>query len=76
MEVRDFCGPFEVFTVANRFTDPPTFHVFSVADMGWRPGWQGKDRKAAPCADLTIPLTEMHTPGDQFGSHPHGKRCL
>ena len=23
VEVLDFCGPFEVFSVANRFTDPP-----------------------------------------------------
>jgi transcriptional regulator GlxA family with amidase domain len=29
--VLDFCGPFEVFSVANAFTDPPAFHVFSVA---------------------------------------------
>jgi putative intracellular protease/amidase/catechol 2,3-dioxygenase-like lactoylglutathione lyase family enzyme len=28
----DFCGPFEVFTVASRFTDPPAFHVFTVAE--------------------------------------------
>ena len=32
VEVLDFCGPFEVFTVANRFTDPPAFHVFTVAE--------------------------------------------
>jgi transcriptional regulator GlxA family with amidase domain len=35
VEVLDFCGPFEVFTVANRFTDPPAFSVFTVAE---RPG--------------------------------------
>src|SRR5215472_4637216 len=35
VEVLDFCGPFEVFTVAYRFTDPPAFHVFTVAE---RPG--------------------------------------
>jgi hypothetical protein len=34
-EVLDFCGPFEVFSVANRFTDPCAFHVFTVAE---RPG--------------------------------------
>jgi len=33
--VLDFCGPFEVFSVANRFTDPPAFRVFAVAE---RPG--------------------------------------
>ena len=29
VEVLDFCGPFEVFSVANHFTDPPTFHVLA-----------------------------------------------
>jgi hypothetical protein len=29
VEVLDFCGPFEVFSVANRFTDPPTFHILA-----------------------------------------------
>ena len=28
----DFCGPFEVFSVANRFTEPPAFNVFTVAE--------------------------------------------
>ena len=32
VEVLDFCGPFEVFSVANRFTDPPAFNVFTVAE--------------------------------------------
>src|SRR6516225_5866458 len=32
VEVLDLCGPFEVFSVANRFTDPPAFHVFTVAE--------------------------------------------
>src|SRR5262245_46400929 len=32
VEVLDFCGPFEVFTVANRFTDALAFHVFTVAE--------------------------------------------
>jgi transcriptional regulator GlxA family with amidase domain len=32
VEVLDFCGPFEVLTVANRFTDPPAFNVFTVAE--------------------------------------------
>jgi transcriptional regulator GlxA family with amidase domain len=32
MEVLDFCGPFEVFSVANRFTDPPAFDVLTVAE--------------------------------------------
>ena len=32
VEVLDFCGPFEVFSVANRFTDPPAFKVLTVAE--------------------------------------------
>ena len=33
VEVLDFCGPFEVFSVANRFTDPPAFSVLTVAEQ-------------------------------------------
>src|SRR5262245_26180346 len=32
VEVLDFCGPFEVFSVANRFTDPPAFSILTVAE--------------------------------------------
>src|SRR5438552_17799831 len=32
VEVLDFCGPFEVFSVVNRFTDPVAFSVFTVAE--------------------------------------------
>ena len=32
VDVLDFCGPFEVFSVANRFTDPPAFSVLTVAE--------------------------------------------
>ena len=32
VEVLDFCGPFEVFSVASRFTNPAAFHVFTVAE--------------------------------------------
>src|SRR5262249_12846074 len=32
VEVLDFCGPFEVFSIANRFTDPPAFNVLTVAE--------------------------------------------
>ena len=31
VEVLDFCGPFEVFSVAGRFTDPAAFRVVTVA---------------------------------------------
>lgn len=32
VEVLDFCGPFEVFSVANRFTEPAAFSVLTVAE--------------------------------------------
>jgi len=32
VEVLDFCGPFEVFSVANRFTNPTAFNVLTVAE--------------------------------------------
>ena len=32
VEVLDFCGPFEVFSAANQFTDPPAFNVLTVAE--------------------------------------------
>jgi transcriptional regulator GlxA family with amidase domain len=32
VEVLDFCGPFEVFSVAGSFTDPPAFRVLTVAE--------------------------------------------
>jgi transcriptional regulator GlxA family with amidase domain len=32
VEVLDFCGPFEGFSAANRFTDPPAFSVLTVAE--------------------------------------------
>lgn len=31
-EVLDFCGPYEVFSVANRFTVPAPFRIFTVAE--------------------------------------------
>jgi hypothetical protein len=38
VEVLDFCGPFEVFSVANRFTEPPAFNVLTVAENSGSPG--------------------------------------
>lgn len=32
VEVLDFCGPLEVFSVANRFVEPAAFKVFTVAE--------------------------------------------
>jgi len=32
VEILDFCGPFEVFSVANGFTESPAFNVFTVAE--------------------------------------------
>ncbi len=34
VEVLDFCGPFEVFCVAIRFTDPAAFNVRSMSAWG------------------------------------------
>src|SRR5262245_52192055 len=31
--VLDFCGPFDVFSVANGFTDPPAFNVLTVVEQ-------------------------------------------
>ena len=47
VEVLDFCGPFEVYSVANRFTDPAAFHVFTVAE---KPGPEEVDRPAGDMA--------------------------
>jgi putative intracellular protease/amidase/catechol 2,3-dioxygenase-like lactoylglutathione lyase family enzyme len=32
VELLDFAGPFEVFTTASRWSDPPAFHVYTVAE--------------------------------------------
>jgi transcriptional regulator GlxA family with amidase domain len=32
VEVLDFAGPFEVFSVANRFVDSPAFKVITLAE--------------------------------------------
>jgi transcriptional regulator GlxA family with amidase domain len=32
VEVLDFCGPFEVFAVTGRWTDPPACNVYTVAE--------------------------------------------
>jgi len=32
VELLDFCGPFEVFSVANRFTESPAFQVVTIAE--------------------------------------------
>ena len=55
VEVLDFCGPFEVFSVANRFTDPPAFSVFTVAEK--RP-W----KKGTPIRSAIPPVAAHHFP--------------
>src|SRR5262249_46042338 len=32
VEPLDFCGPFDVFSIANRFTDPAAFNVLTVTE--------------------------------------------
>ena len=76
VEVLDFCGPFEVFSVANRFVDPPAFNVFTVAEkpgpvtarngLSINPHWSLSE---CPPADvLLVPggqgtRSEMHNAG-------------
>lgn len=72
-EVLDFCGPFEVFSVASRFTDPPGFTVLTVAQadrpIRARNGLRvlpDHTLESAPPADLLLipggmgSRTEMH----------------
>jgi hypothetical protein len=33
VEVLDFCGPFEVFSVAKRFVEPGAYNVFTIAEF-------------------------------------------
>ena len=69
VEVLDFCGPFEVFSVANGFTDPPAFHVFTVAEKAgpvlapWRPERQ-------PASLLRRLSPARPAPGPRRSGHP------
>src|SRR5215468_6306537 len=61
VEVLDFCGPFEVFSVANRFTDPPAFNVLTVAEKSGPVATRGglsvnphRQLDACPHADLLL----------------------
>jgi transcriptional regulator GlxA family with amidase domain len=62
VEVLDFCGPFEVFSVAKRFTDdPPAFNVLTVAENGGpvvtRGGLSVNPHKRLPdCPQPDVPL--------------------
>ena len=58
VEVLDFCGPFEVFSVANRFTEPPAFNVLTVAENAGPVVTRGglsvnPHRRLADCPRLT-----------------------
>ena len=49
VEVLDFCGPFEVFSVANYFGETPAFRVLTAAEKpGPSSGPQRPERKSAP----------------------------
>jgi hypothetical protein len=48
VEVLDFCGPFEVFSVANRFTDQPAFIVLTVAGKAGPVLTRGLSQRQAP----------------------------
>src|SRR5215210_5381600 len=75
VEVLDFGGPFEVFSVANRFADPQAFHVVTVAESAGPVRARGglsvnPDRTLADCPPPDILLVpggqgtrrEMHNP--------------
>jgi hypothetical protein len=63
VEVLDFCGPFEVFSVANRFTDLPGFNVFTVAEK--------------PGPVLSLRRRRHLAPTSASGSaFARGRRCL
>src|SRR6185369_547567 len=68
VEVLDFCGPFEVFSVANRFTDPPAFNVLTVAEMVGpvltRGGQTVSHRGRAPVVCLLAEL-QLQAPGQE-----------
>jgi transcriptional regulator GlxA family with amidase domain len=90
VDVLDFCGPFEVFSVANRFTDPPAFNVLSVAEktgpvvtrggLSVNPHHRLND---CPQPDLLLvpggqgTRKEMHNPAliDSHESHHSTKSC-
>jgi transcriptional regulator GlxA family with amidase domain len=75
VEVLDFCGPFEVFSVASRFTDPPAFQVATVAEKSGPVLTRGglsvnPHRRLAECPPADVLLIpggqgarrEMHNP--------------
>ncbi len=75
VEVLDVCGPFEVFSVANRFTDPPAFDVLTVAERSGPVRTRGglsinphRPLSDCPSADLLLvpggqgSRQEMHNP--------------
>jgi len=66
VEVLDFAGPFEVFSVANRFTDPPAFNLVTVAERAGRIRARGglsvnPDHTLADC----LPPDILLVPGGQ-----------
>ncbi len=75
VEVLDFCGPFEVFSVASRFTDLPAFNLLTVAEKAGpvvtRSGLSvNPDHRLADCPQPDLLLVpggqgtrkEMHNP--------------
>ncbi len=55
VEVLDFCGPFEAFSVANRFTDPAAFNVVTVAEKAGPVVARGGLSVTPPTGSLTAP---------------------
>ena len=91
VEVLDFCGPFEVFSVSNRFTDPPAFRVLTVAERDVRVGERetrvalGDEkfaRRAAHCVEHAIvehvpraDLLRDHLDARELGLHEQLLDC-
>ena len=71
VEVLDFCGPFEVFSVANRFTDPPAFNVLTVAEKAGPVVTRG-GLSVNPHHRLADCPQPDRAPGPRWSGHPKG----
>ncbi len=66
VEVLDFCGPFEVFSVANNFTDPAAFSVFPVAEKAGCLGLQCDATRLFDRVDTGVAVVHEQRP-DIYG---------
>jgi len=70
VEVLDFCGPFEVFSVANRFTNPPAQRPDRGRErrLGRDPWWPQRQ----PAPQIGRPPPARSAPGSCRSGHPQG----